>query len=326
MKQAGFEVLADRVTVGEDLFSVSFQRTLRIPDDGKIYPLPPGLGVFQVRKAAEYAGKVPAGWDLDCGVFIPLYQREALWLSFQAPGWRPVAAKVGAGKINALTGERLSKGLQDSPQDYLVCPNQPWLDGFKTESGVVRQFVAMPLGQGYTISEQLAGPELSGGLVIHVYPPRPGRFPDKPPKGSDLPRGVAFAAPGAAVQEMGLAAGGKIEQKVYPDPYGFETWDEKNPVTVKVYIVNSLQYAEITGEPPPATPVDARLYTRLGFPWFSLYDEDLSALPGSEQLAGAGTAGQIDREKTGAADQADSSIEIEKEQIQPIQKNRKRKR
>ena len=32
---------------------VTFQRTLRIPDDGKTYPLPPGLGAFPVRRLAR---------------------------------------------------------------------------------------------------------------------------------------------------------------------------------------------------------------------------------------------------------------------------------
>ncbi len=38
-----------------DRFSVSFQRTLRIPDDGKTYPLPPGLGEFPICKVDDYA-------------------------------------------------------------------------------------------------------------------------------------------------------------------------------------------------------------------------------------------------------------------------------
>jgi hypothetical protein len=29
---------------------VSFERTLKIPDDDKIYPLPPSLGKFPIRK------------------------------------------------------------------------------------------------------------------------------------------------------------------------------------------------------------------------------------------------------------------------------------
>ena len=37
----------DSIRVG-DRFAVSFQRTLRIPDDGRLYPLPPGLGRFPI--------------------------------------------------------------------------------------------------------------------------------------------------------------------------------------------------------------------------------------------------------------------------------------
>ena len=40
-------------------------------------------------------------------------------------------------------------------EDYFEVPEQPWLDGFCTGSGVVRQFVAMPLGSGYTVEEQV---------------------------------------------------------------------------------------------------------------------------------------------------------------------------
>jgi hypothetical protein len=43
-------------------FEISFQRTLRIPDDGREYPLPPGLGEFPVCRVADYAGRVPEAW------------------------------------------------------------------------------------------------------------------------------------------------------------------------------------------------------------------------------------------------------------------------
>ncbi|MEP7292304.1 MAG: hypothetical protein ABI835_11000, partial [Chloroflexota bacterium] len=51
----------DQLVFG-DGFSLNFQRTLRIPDDGKTYPLPPGLGNFPVRKVADYKERVPAEW------------------------------------------------------------------------------------------------------------------------------------------------------------------------------------------------------------------------------------------------------------------------
>ena len=43
------------------------------------------------------------------------------------------------------------------PQNYVVVPGQPWLDGYCVEKGIIRQFVAMPLGQGYSVEEQLTG-------------------------------------------------------------------------------------------------------------------------------------------------------------------------
>jgi hypothetical protein len=57
MLQARFT--QDEVRIGSH-FGVSSQRTLRIPDDGNTYPLPPGLGRFPLRRVADHAGSVPA--------------------------------------------------------------------------------------------------------------------------------------------------------------------------------------------------------------------------------------------------------------------------
>jgi hypothetical protein len=62
--------------------SIEFQRTLRIPDDGKDYPLPPGLGAFPVRHIDDHARCVPANWLNRGGVLLPMWQAEALWLRF----------------------------------------------------------------------------------------------------------------------------------------------------------------------------------------------------------------------------------------------------
>ena len=58
--------------------SVGFQRTLRIPDDDKTYPLPPGLGTFPLRHVDDYATSVPAGWQEHGGVMMPMYQAVVL--------------------------------------------------------------------------------------------------------------------------------------------------------------------------------------------------------------------------------------------------------
>ena len=62
-----------------------------------------------------------------------------------------VAIKCGVGEVNALTGQPWAPGLSKDPQNYMVRPEQPWLDGVVTGDGVVRQFVAMPLGMGVTV-------------------------------------------------------------------------------------------------------------------------------------------------------------------------------
>ena len=66
-------------------------------------------------------------------------------------------------------------------QDYVVCPDQPWLDGINAGDGYIRQFVAMPLGMGYTVEGQVTGEEKFGGMQIEVFEAKPGRFPDRPP-------------------------------------------------------------------------------------------------------------------------------------------------
>src|SRR4051794_16981919 len=64
--------------------SIEFQRTLRIPDDGKDYPLPPGLGAFPLRHIDDHARRVPSVWLNRGGVLLPMWQAEALWLRFDS--------------------------------------------------------------------------------------------------------------------------------------------------------------------------------------------------------------------------------------------------
>ena len=82
---------------------VNFVRTLRIPDDGRAYYLPPGLGGFPLRHVEDHADRLPPSWAVHGGALLPMYQAEALWLSFG--GDYPMALKIAAGKINAVTGQ-----------------------------------------------------------------------------------------------------------------------------------------------------------------------------------------------------------------------------
>lgn len=309
------EVRDDEVRFGERL-SVTFQRTLRLPDDGKIYPLPPGLGRFPIMPVETIAGRAPAAWRAAGGVVIPMYQREALWLGFAGASWKPNAVQVAIGHVNVVSGTAWDERLTADPQNYLVVPYQPWLDGINVGDGTIRQFVAAPLGEGVTVERQVTGEEAIGGLQLRVYEPKPGRFPDQPPPAPELgtePRRMATAASGA----MGLGAGGAMRQRIYPDPYGLDVWDADNDAELFVHIVNSEQFRALTGREPPPIPVDARAYSERGLPWFELYDERRGSVAGSETLRRVQSVQALAAKRTGEADEG--AVEIAPEQVRRLE-------
>jgi len=351
-------------THGEDRFTVTFKRTLRVPESGNTYALPPDMGNFPVKRVEDYKDKVPAKWLEHGGVFLPMWQREAMWMSFSCSR-RPFACKVAAGKVNAISGKTWKKelapaneeGSNDPRQDYCVAPTQRWIDGFNTGSGAIKQFVAMPLGQGYTVEGQVTGKEEFGGIQIMAVPPKDGLLMPKPrpqqvimrakpassfgleslggpmigaslnSAGSSYSASVGttpigdsymeFSSSDAVMRsaiptaaEMGLAAGGSIEQKIYPDPHGLDTWDEKASGRLFVHIVNSEMYEQITGEKPPKSPVTAATYASYGYPWFKVWDAEFGDVSASDTLSGVKTISQKDKEHgfTGQQNDADFGV------------------
>ena len=269
------EVHADAVC------SVSFQRTLRIPDDNREHPLPPGLGEFPLCHVDDHANKVPPGWRKRGGVLMPMHQSEAMWLNFHAS--YPMAIKVAAGKINAITGDAWSNKLRAEPQDYLVVPDQPWLDGFCVAKGTIRQFVAMPLGKGYTAEEQLTGEATHGGLQIIAYPMRAHVYRKQLRERQRVAMDVLEAP--QALGDMGLAPGGLMRQEIYEDEHGIGAWSRK-PSRCFVHLLNSVAYFAVSGAEPPKKPPTAADYSNAGLPWFDYYDGDKVALDGAKKLAG----------------------------------------
>jgi hypothetical protein len=304
-----------RVLVGERL-AVSFQRTLRIPEDGRTYPLPPGLGAFPVCAVADYLDRAPAWLKDRGGFFLPMYRREAMWIGFDAASWKPNAVQVGAGGVNAVSGESWGLRLNDVPQNYLVCPPQLWLDGINAGAEFVRQFVATPLGLGDTVEGQVTGSEEVGGIQIKVYEPKPGRFPDEPPQRVSTPAAPRTHLPQGG-NRMGLGAGGRMRQKIYPDQHGIDTWNQDDSTQIFVHIIGVEAYRELTGQEPPPTPVDAGVYAKHKLPWFELYDEDLGDVAAASALSRVETLGERDR--TRGAGEADSGgVEVSESSIRKI--------
>lgn len=272
----------------EARFSVGFQRTLRIPDDGRDHHLPPGLGRFPVHHVDDHRDRVPPAWIRHGGVMLPMYQAEAMWLNFRSPRRYPFAVKVAAGKVNAVTGEDWDDGLHRGLQDYMVVPEQPWLDGYNVEEGTIRQFVAMPLGEGYTAEEQLTGEGEHGGVQIVAYPMRAERWEELKRERARVEESraeLSYARAMPAAPDMGLAGGGRMRQEIHDDPHDLSDWDTRSRSRCFVHIANALVWRAITGERPPTTPPTAKEYTEAGLPWFDYYAADREALEGSERLA-----------------------------------------
>jgi hypothetical protein len=302
-------IKGDRVHLG-DRFSVSFHRTLRIPDDGKTYPLPPGLGAFPIHRVQDFLDHLPHLWREHGGIFIPMYQREALWLGFDSAPWKPNAVKIFVGGINVLSGEPFTLELSDNIQDYMVCPPQLWLDGIKAGKEVIRQFVAMPLGEGSSVEMQLTGKEMYGGMQLMIFDPLPGKFPDHPPPVSNQESAQKVHRPNFSAVEMGVSAGGTMRQKVYPDPHGIHVWDLQNYGSVFVHLVNSAQYFNITGKKPPGTPIDVKTYAEKGLPWFDLYDEDKGDIIGGNSLTRIKSIQEKEAEKEGGRQGQENSVDV----------------
>jgi len=267
---------------------IDFQRTLRIPDDNREYPLPPGLGRFPVEHVDDFMDKLPDTWRVHGGAFIPMYQSEALWINFS--GDYPCPIKIAAGKIDAVSGEAWHDSLTADPQDYAVIPEQPWLDGFNVSEDYIRQFVAMPLGEGFTAEEQITGKAEHGGLQIIVYPMKHDIYAKHFERAveadldyMEMPMFSRTVCESAA-PDMGLAPGGLMRQKIYEDETGIDAWDQDNGYRCFIHLANSEQYLAIKGHQPPHKPPTAGDYTSAGLPWFDYYD-DSKALSGSETLS-----------------------------------------
>jgi len=275
---------------------VNFQRTLRVPDDDRAYPLPPGLGSFPLRHLDDPSLAAPAAWWEHGGVVLPMYQGEALWISLLGSSNYPFCVKIGTDLANAVTGDPWSDEPDDDPQDYLVTPDQPWLDGYSIEPGTIRQFVAKPLGSGHRVEEQLSGEAYHGGLQIAARPMKPDTYRKLPRE-----RRPRFGAPGVDTASlggpvMGLSAGGRMKQEIYKDHYGKDAWSEEVCGRCFVHLANSHVWRAITGEVPPTVAPTEKEYNEAGLPWFDYYS-DASVLEGSDVLAGEKSIGQGDQEK-----------------------------
>ncbi|KAJ3545748.1 hypothetical protein NMY22_g2314 [Coprinellus aureogranulatus] len=124
------EVEWTRDSLKVDNLTIHCHRTLRVPDSGEVSQLPPDMGAFPIFPIAHLGSRlVPKDMKKRGGFIMPMFRREALWISFECGYQRP-AVKVSVGD---------TAPLKNGPQDYVVAGQQPWIDGIVTEAGIVRQ-------------------------------------------------------------------------------------------------------------------------------------------------------------------------------------------
>ncbi|MBV5247060.1 hypothetical protein KUF57_26425 [Mycolicibacterium sp. PAM1] len=291
-QSAPVQIVSDNLVLGP--VTVGFQRTLRIPETG-LHPLPPGLGRFPLRRVADYPNTAPAEWLVRGGVMLPVYQREAMWLSFSAS--EPAALQIGVGKVCAVSGLPWIDHLVGDPQNYVALPQQLWLDGINSGDGFIRQFVAVPLGSGATVEGQITGQETHGGVQLRAVALTKQALAAWHAAQAlqvmcceDLADGGPLPAPSGS--SMGLGAGGRMRQEVYADDRPLADYDEDGARRVFVHLCSAAQWTAITGEVPPPTPVDRDAYVDAGLPWFDYYDADARDLAASKILANVKSVGK----------------------------------
>lgn len=287
-----FAINRDSLTL--DDLEITFQRTLRVSENG-INALPPGLGRFPLRAVDPAHHNLSPTMVTRGGVLMPLYMREAMWLSFSSD--QPVAIQIGTGGRCVVSGTALGKKLRRRKQNYVVVPEQPWIDGFKTGDGEVRQFVAVPAGSGLSAESQLTGSDSVGGIQIQVWHLTPAalkrwKAAQRREQRIECVSGVVYCAI-PAMASMAVGAGGAIRQEIYPDTFAADDWQTTPTARVWVHLVGAGSWRAITGEVPPPTPVTTESYVKVGLPWFDLYDVDKGDLPTSDELAALKSVGAL---------------------------------
>lgn len=85
-----------------------------------------------------------------------------MWLRFKST--KKFAIRIYVGGVNGITGEPMIPNMAtllkrqngvEKKQDYIIAPEQLWVDGIATGPGTVKQFVAVPYGSDYLIEYQV---------------------------------------------------------------------------------------------------------------------------------------------------------------------------
>ena len=288
------EIVINKGGLRTDSFTgleIKFQRTMRIPADGKTYALPIALRQPPLHSVDDFPETAPSSWLENGGVVMPLARSEAIWIWFATR--YPVAVKISTQEINLLSGTRSSPGLQREPQNYFVIP--VW-----GESEVARRFIVLPFGDDHKAGQALPEPR-GNAIQIQATPLQPKSFYKH--EGSFhlhtihefFARMVLAAVPCPSLdrvvryseqkeEQQRLAAAERVTldetlpQQIAADEYHFDAWDQHHSVGCVVHTCGPRSWQQITSTNPPYSPLTANEYRDAGIPWFDDYADDSKML------------------------------------------------
>jgi hypothetical protein len=247
--------------------TVEFQRTLRIPPGEQDVPLLPGLGRYPLFPTADLAAKGRAPWLQRVDAMLPMYQSEAMWLSFQPAysltheAFYRFALKIGVGHADAITGGTWSSKLRPQGRDFLVISEPSWLGGFAAGQRSYHQFVAVPFGADSDPTRRAVSDPRRNQVQLMVYPLRGEAFAQHFPK--DAWRSRIDRRPDATtasrVTSGGAAGAQELErQDVHEDRFPASDWNLGAGSRYRVHLANSLQWCALAGGPPPAPAMTSK--------------------------------------------------------------------
>jgi hypothetical protein len=240
---------------------VVFNRTFRIPNDGKTYPLPYEFGRLPINQI-----DISKKQTKHKSIILPMWQSEAMRIQLISNYSHlhryiyPFAVRVSIGE-SELIGKPWSKTLDEN--NCFITPEQPWTYGYKTENGVLQQFTAGPLEINAT-AEEIADEVGSEKIQFEVFPMRRDKF------------------------ERRFPAGRYPEEKYLEDRYPKRlftkhVYDEKCWATENdgcfIYMLNSIMWRTITKQQMPTMPFTASDYEQMKCPWYERYREPVTYEP-----------------------------------------------
>lgn len=180
--------------------------------------------------------------EMDDAVVVPVASEEAFWLGFEVPpSHPPLCLRISVFNkitVDATTGEPWCDALQSVPQNYLVCPPQPAINGVRDKTGIFKCF-----------AREVHNPECyyaCRSLTIHAIKLTMSAHWQIRTRSAALePQRNEMAV--GPISHVNATRGGSV---IHADPIGLSAWDIGNATLTHVILASFDFFKGITGTLP----------------------------------------------------------------------------